>query len=297
MHSLTLQKLHSSSDCRPFEIVFSVYNEQDRVRNLIDSHVGTFKLVFLDGGSTDNTHSIIISADCDLFLRPDFRSFPPFSDKLSQAIFTAQNGTSYFVAEYINKYSKASFCLFMWADEYIEPCTQLSIVEYFLSNQLNINAVRIDWVYGSLFGSVATYQFSFRPGEACWDSKRLHSDVIPLLHSKSLVSFPVQHFSDTSISGTTGKLGNYTYAEVIRLCGKSRSYLPIFRRYGLQILIPFKRLLRYRSPFHFFIALLLILFDCILGHITYFEIYFLPSLTEQRRQFAKYRRLTSGHLE
>jgi len=288
-----LTQLHSSSDKRQYEIIFSVYNEEVNIERMILAHIYNFKLVFLDGGSTDRTRDIIISHDCDLYERPQYLQRHSHGDHLADLIFRAQHGTSYYLSHYINNYSRAKRCIFMWADEVILPRDQEKILSIFSTDKTDFITNRIDWFYGTCIGLSAKYQGSFAPGfmECCkWDSQLLHSMLIPTNPLPGLPNVNIQHFTELSFRSSIPKLGKYTEAEVYRLCGPTGNYIPLIRRYVLQVLVPIRHYRRYPTIKHFLVAILYYSFDSILGHLVYFEMYHLPDTSLQRQNYALYLR-------
>lgn len=282
---------HESTDCRELEIVIPVKNEANRIGYLIKNLIGNFKLVFLDGGSTDGTLDIIKSYDCDILLRNDpYKYGYGFQkDLLAQKIFDAQNGTSWCLAYYINYVSKAKIILRLWADEYINREEQQKLVSHYSTNMDNITGVRIDWFYGHRLGPVAKYPLSFKPGEAVWDDKVLHSDLLNISDESKDMLILVEHFSLCDTVANASKWARYTVAELERITeGKKFRYLPVSYRYGLKVLVPVKQFYKYKSLKLFTIALMLQIMDCIMGHILYFELNSLPCSKMQNEIYKHY---------
>lgn len=278
-------------DDRPVEIVIPVRNEEFRVDYQIKGLKDNFKLVYLDGGSTDQTVKILIENDCTVYRRKD-----PFvgacygkqSTSLAQEIFDAQNGTSWCIAFYINYVSRADFILRLWADEYIKKDVQLQILDYLRKENKSFCGARRDWFYGERLNIVATYPLCFRPSEAIWDDKILHSDLLSNNPNISSKIFEVEHFSQCSSKENIPKLAKYTSAEIERITGGRKSYYPVFKRYFLTLLIPVKHWRKYKSIKLFFVDILLHLLDCTIGHIIYLERYILKNKNDQNEIFKKF---------
>jgi glycosyltransferase involved in cell wall biosynthesis len=283
--------VHKGKDDRPVEIVIPVKNEDFRVDYQIKGLKDNFKLVYLDGGSTDQTIKILIENDCTVYRRKD-----PFvgacygkqSTSLAQEIFDAQNGTSWCISFYINYVSGADFILRLWADEYIRKDVQLQILEYLKNEKKGIYGARRDWFYGERLNIVASYPLCFRPSEAIWDDKVLHSDLLTKNPAISDKIFEVEHFSQCSSKENIAKLAKYTSAEIERITEGKKIYYPVFKRYFLTLLIPVKHWRKYKSMKLFFIDMLLHLVDCTIGHIFYIERYMLKNKDEQNKIFKQF---------
>lgn len=281
--------LHKSSNSNKIEIVIPVRNEEQRLKYLIEGLRDNFKLIFLDGGSTDNTVELIKSYDCDVYLRNDPKYYGVQTNPLAQSIFDAQNGTSWCMAYYINNISEADFILRLWADEYINKIDQIKIISYLKTTGGNIKSNRADWLYGHRIGSPTKYIISYRPGEAVWDDKVLHSDILSLSNEKNFITVEVEQFCLNDTAAQIVKISKYTKAEILRITkNKKFKYPSVGYRYGLMILSPFKHYRRYPTFKLFFITFLWQLMDCLIGHIIYFEMFYLNNNEVQNNIYEKY---------
>lgn len=284
--------MHKSTKDNDIEIVIPVRNESRRIESQILNLKENFSLVFLDGGSTDGTIDIIKKHNCTVYLRKDPYSGSKYglqADELAQSIFDAQNGTSWCIAFYINNVSSAKYILRLWADEYIQEKNQ-NLIKRYLAEDSIFRGSRIDWFYGIRLRSVAVYPICFRPGEAIWDDKILHSDVLssnPLQETQQTL-IDVEHYSLCSTANNIGKWIKYTESEIIRLTVLNKSYRNIFHRYFLNMFRPIYHVRKYKSIKLFFIDLLLHIMDGLMGHIIYFEKYFLNSTEEQLKLFDRF---------
>lgn len=286
--SVVFTQLHKSNNDNIYEIVIPVRNESFRLKYLIEGLKDNFKLVFLDGGSTDNTVDLIKSYDCDVYQRNDPKIYGKQDNQLAQDIFDAQNGTSWCIAYYINNVSKAKFIIRLWADEYINKNDQRRILDYFNSDRVNVVGRRVDWLYGYRIGSPTSCIISYCPGEAVWDDKILHSDVVSLSNDSHLLHVQVEHFSVGDTLQNIGKLAKYTKAEVSRITGNRKKYSPVFYRYGLMLFAPIKHFRKYTNFKLFLIGFLLQLLDCVVGHIIFFEMYYLNDHEKQNEIYQSY---------
>ena len=283
--------VHKSEDNRKIKIIIPVFNEASRIDYLIENMIGDFKIVFLDGGSTDETINIIKSYDCDILLRNDpyINGYGIQKNKLAQKIFDGQNGTSWCIAYYINHVSNAYFTLRLWADEYINKEERSKVISHFKKGGGNLTGVRMDWFYGQRLAPVAYYPLSFRKGEAVWDDKVLHSDLLRQSDEVSLQEIVVEHFSLCDTGLNISRWTKYTVAELERITvGRKYKYPPVFYRYGLMFFSPIKNIRKYKSVKLFLIALLLQAMDCIMGHVLFIERFYLLSAKEQNDKYKGY---------
>lgn len=181
------------------EIVVLTYNEEERIRAILDCYAGKFDVVVLDGRSTDRTVERALQAGATVFRR------------LGETI-----GEAYF-AQYVNEVTRSGWCFYLLADEYI-PVAELALIEQELRDRsAAVLCNKAEWMYGRRMRTVNhTEPRGFRKGAVRYNPDRLHQNLEIVAGPEQVCSqrFSLHHLHIWSVRGYFGKIGVYSHIEI-----------------------------------------------------------------------------------
>lgn len=233
LKSTSLEMMVENRTGERLELVFMVFNEQARLKTIVEYYKKDFDIVLLDGGSIDNTISIAKSLGCTIFSRK--------GESVGENHFTL----------YANKLTKSGYSFYMMADEFVQKQDLLNAFVEMKSNGAIVSVKKIEWAYGQKISNSDQVVSSGMPrgfirGYASYDPMSLHNSLgfaNDLVQQKKEIVCDLHHLHIKDIASEYGKHGRSICIETEQLFEKKLFGIRLLRRF----LVPFFTLIIYRS--------------------------------------------------
>jgi glycosyltransferase involved in cell wall biosynthesis len=211
-----LELIQDNRSGNRLEIAVFTFNEEQRIRNILQSYGDRFDIVLLDGGSSDRTLQIVIEAGATVFHR------------IGQEV-----GEKYF-AYYVNHLTKSGLCFYLFADEYITPFDLDAVQSELRTGATMVLCSKAEWVYGRKMRTLNHLEpRGFRQGYAQY-TETLHANLqvtpLPGVQASKRV-FDLDHLHIWSVQSYFGKIGVYSHIEIKQFRQTKHPTWRFFRRY------------------------------------------------------------------
>lgn len=269
-----LELIKDSRSGNRLELVLLVYNEQDRLKKIIEAYSDICDIVIMDGGSLDNTLNIAESGLATIYSRS---TMPLYGEN--------------FFHHYVNNLTLSGRCFYFFADECI---SREDLIE--CDNELKMGRVifgnRIDWIYGKSTSKVTcVIPKGFVKNSAVYKGS-LHSSLhfeesTYFVRSKFMPN--VHHLQVSSYTADLGKTGVYIDTEIGFMRSAFNCRWLFFKRFIVSDIVLFpKKFFRYfQAGFtNSFIYCFYGLISAQIAILILFEKMFLPTINEQKKIYA-----------
>jgi len=236
-----LKLLKDSRTGSRLEVIIPVYNEQERIKRILNAYEKICDLVFIDDNSIDSTIDILLNCNCTIYIRN--RNNEPISLAPTEVP----------IVYYINNLSLSKKCLKIDADE-VFPINYIKSIY----NELNyfdiILGLRIDVLNGKPFNFMnAIFPIAFKSGSVtCLN--QLHAAIQPIENQiTSTELFKIYHLDIVIESSRAGKLGKYVNSEIERLKIYNIFSYNFFRRFVIPMLtFIFRKIFKINYKYFFY---------------------------------------------
>jgi glycosyltransferase involved in cell wall biosynthesis len=186
--------------------VIFTYNEERRIESVIKNYKSYGKVLLADGGSTDNTHNIAKSYNCEVFVRP----------QTNHAF--VENAV---VMDALYKVLDTEWIFLGYADELMSKDTLDEVARIVNSDKYDaINITRKNYFYGDYCNDAyksANSRF-FKVGAYDFTNNYIHGMGEPTIKKDKIYSLPhqyfIHHFIDGTVNSHITKLNKYTDSEM-----------------------------------------------------------------------------------
>ncbi|WP_415399075.1 hypothetical protein [Synechococcus sp. W4D4] len=264
------------------EIVVPIYNEAKRLSQFMSLY-SCFDLVFLDGGSDDQSYELIMEANGSIYRREGIDLV----------------GEGHYVS-YVNQHSVSGRCFYMMIDEYVNISDMCQVDTLLMEENSGISVIKLE----CLFNVVINKQDSrylldvskgmargCRRGGAVYRPQTFHNSLV---HSKSVLdqgrlsNIYLHHQHLKSLSLEYGKLGRYISHEISLACKSSSPSRVVVRNFALR---PLKYILidhfYFKAPPYIKVYRAIELaINFLLAVLAFIENKYAPSLEEQSLQYS-----------
>ncbi len=221
-----LHLIHDNRSGDKLEIVIPVFNEENRIDNILNYYGANFDIVLMDAGSSDRTIEMAIQGGASVY------------ERLGE-----DAGENHFTF-YTNKITKSGYCFYMMADEFIKKSDLKEAYRYLQSGNIVIAVRKIEWIFGeepkAKMSPASGMVRGLQRNCAAYDPFKMHDSLRYIDNSfapKKMIVYDLHHLHIKSVKNEYGKFGRYLYIEMSQFIKTGATLYQYFRRYVAPIVI------------------------------------------------------------